>query len=170
MNLQDTINELFATHPNVDVFYKTSDDQFFFEKPNADAHGMSLSNKGVATVTRAQAVLPVAAPGGDPTINNPEATQPTAEQLAEKAAADAAAQQALEAELAAKAKEEEVAAVLIEQQKAEAEAAQKISDDQAAQDALTAELNKETSAAVVADGTAADSKIKTPKNTNPAGL
>lgn len=155
MNLQESINELFATYPKVDTFYKTSDNQFFELKPNADAHGQSLKDKGVATVTRSMAIVPAPAAAVDGAIINPEATQPTDQEIADKAKADQDAQDALAAQLAEKEKADEAAAELAAQEKAAQDEAQKTDADKTAQDALAAELNSEAANSVdnvVVDG------------------
>lgn len=43
---------LFATHPSVNAFYVTSDDQAFFTEDNANSHATRLADKSVITITR----------------------------------------------------------------------------------------------------------------------
>lgn len=95
------IVELFETHPEVDTFHKTSDDQFFDKKENADGHASRLKNKGVAAITRADVAAKqvdlqaTEQSGAGSTINIDDATQPTPDQIAAKALADQQAQDAL---------------------------------------------------------------------------
>lgn len=44
--------ELFATHPEVDKFYLTSDNQAFIQEHHADAHAQTLKDKKVKAYTR----------------------------------------------------------------------------------------------------------------------
>ncbi|MBS0647388.1 MAG: hypothetical protein JSR97_12485 [Verrucomicrobia bacterium] len=73
--------ELFKSYPSVNVFYKTSDGQFFEQKHDAEAHARSLKDKDVETVEREKK------PAAD------EAAKAAADKAA-KAAADKAAKAA----------------------------------------------------------------------------
>ena len=101
MDLQKTIVDLFATHPKVDVFYMTSDQQFFEQKANADFHASKLVKKGVAEVTRGiSEQLQEAITASNANVAHPEiSTILTTEQLAAKANEDQLAQDALTKEI-----------------------------------------------------------------------
>ena len=43
---------VFAAHPNLDVYYKTSDNAAFFTKNSAEVHAAGLKDKTVKKVTR----------------------------------------------------------------------------------------------------------------------
>jgi len=94
MKLQERIITLFDTHPAVDVFYMTSDEQFFAQKEHAEAQAQRLKVRGVAMITRDEvAVLKAQIEVGDPTLKHPDSTtELTAEELAQQLVDDAALQ------------------------------------------------------------------------------
>lgn len=97
MDLKQVIVNLFDTHPTVDVFYMTSDNQFFPVQANADYHASKLPKKGVATITRGiSEQLKEALSASDIGLEHPEQTTAlSAEQLAVKQSADNEAQSKL---------------------------------------------------------------------------
>lgn len=44
--------QLFESYPDTDVFYKTSDEQYFFAEHDAQAHAATLKDKTVEKVER----------------------------------------------------------------------------------------------------------------------
>ncbi len=46
------LKNLFKTHPKVDKFYITSDEQVFIRKDHADAHANSLADKDIVSYSR----------------------------------------------------------------------------------------------------------------------
>lgn len=55
---------IFGSHPKVDVFYVTSDDQAFYHENDADNHAKTLGNKSVLKAERRN-YLPGKANGAD---------------------------------------------------------------------------------------------------------
>jgi len=93
MNLQQTIVNLFDTHPTVDVFYMTSDQQFFEQQNNADYHASKLPKRGVATLNRGMSDQLKEALTANTSLTHPEQTTAlTPEQIAAKQAEDNTAQ------------------------------------------------------------------------------
>jgi hypothetical protein len=152
MDIKKVIIDLFATHPKVDAFYKTSDGQFFEGRQNAEAHSQRLNDRGIATVTREQANTITAAAIADASLAHPEQTTAlTAEQLAEQTEADKKAQAALEALLNPVEDSDKAAADAAE---ADRIAAEKVAIDKAAADA--AEADRIAAEKVATDKAAAD--------------
>lgn len=49
-------NQLFKSYPSVDVFFRTSDDQYFTEKHHAETHANSLKDNKVEVIKRKKTV------------------------------------------------------------------------------------------------------------------
>ena len=100
MELQAKIDGLFGTHPTVNTFYMTSDEEFFHTRGNADAHAMRLKDRGVAQIERQTAVTPKKeVPAGDPLLAHPEFNPASRREIAAKAKADDDAQEALKRQI-----------------------------------------------------------------------
>lgn len=52
LRFYEALKSLFATHPNTNVFFGTTDCSFFFSQHEADQHAKTLPNKSVVEVAR----------------------------------------------------------------------------------------------------------------------